>query len=154
MVKIPLADSGFENVYSNIECPVECFLFATNCFFDLRVFRADFGKNVAHCLRDDIDKFEEEWFVKAERATVADRATQNAPQNITTALVRRDDSICDREAQRANVIGDYAKRDVDFFLVVPILWGGCVSRRRLAATPYSWQRAGVFLSAQLFDLIV
>src|SRR6266566_7676800 len=51
------------------------------------------------------------------------------------------------------MIGDDAKGDVDFLLLVLILYGGCVSRRRLTETPYNRQQAGAFLAAQFFNLI-
>src|SRR2546425_6842503 len=84
-----------------------------NRFSDCFLFRADFRKDVAHRLRDNVDKFEEERFVKSEGATITHGATQNSTQNVTAAFVRRNDSVRDGEAQRADVISDDAKSDVD-----------------------------------------
>ena len=77
----------FEDANTLIERFVKCFFFVANRFFDRRLFRADFGKHVAHRFRDNIDKFEEERLVKAERAAVANRATQDATQNVTATFV-------------------------------------------------------------------
>ena len=66
MVEIPSLDSLFEDVYPYIERFVKCFFFTSNGFFDRFLFRADFGKHVAHCPCDNIDKFEEEGFVKVQ----------------------------------------------------------------------------------------
>src|SRR5438046_5459391 len=75
------------------------------------------GEDVAHRSCDNVDKLEKEWFLESERAAIADRSPQNTAQNVATALIGRNDSVGDRKAQRADVIGDDAKRDVDLFLV-------------------------------------
>ena len=82
------------------------------------LLRADLGKTVAHRASNDIDELEEKRFVKTERATVANGAAQDAAQDIAAAFVARLNAVGNREAQRADVIGDDAKRDVDLFLVV------------------------------------
>ena len=74
-------------VRCHVERPVKRFLFAPNCFLDSLLFRADFGENIAHRFRDDVDQFEEERFVKSEGAAVANRAAQDATQNVTASFV-------------------------------------------------------------------
>src|SRR5436190_22794878 len=93
MLEIPSLDSLFEDVYADIEGVVKRFFFASNGFFDCFLFRADFGKDIAHRPRHNIDKFEEERFVETKRSAVADRTTKNSPQNVTAPLVRRNDSV-------------------------------------------------------------
>ena len=72
---------------ASIQRPVKRLFLAANRFFNRLLPCAEFGKDVAHRLCDNIDKFEKERLVKTERAAVADRATQNAPQNVAAALV-------------------------------------------------------------------
>ena len=52
---------------------------------------------------------------------ITNSATKDATQNIAPAFVRGKDSIGDRERKRADVVGNYPKRHVDFFL----LWIDC-----------------------------
>src|ERR1700737_1598704 len=60
-----------------VERLVKRFLFAANSFLNRLLLRPDFGKDVAHRFRDDIDEFKEEWFVETKAAAVTDRAAQN-----------------------------------------------------------------------------
>ena len=53
-------------------------LLALDRFFNERFLRANFGKHIAYRFRNNIDKFEEERFVKSERATITNSATQYA----------------------------------------------------------------------------
>ena len=46
-----------------------------------------FGKHVPHRFSHHIDEFEKEGLVKTQRAAIANRATQDATQNVTTAFV-------------------------------------------------------------------
>src|SRR5204863_4890696 len=119
MVEIPSLDSLFEDVYADIEGVVKRFFFASNGFFDCFLFRADFGKDIAHRPRHNIYKFEEEGFMKSQRTAITDRPTQYATQNVAAAFVRWNDLIGNGKAQRTNVIGDHAKRDID----LDLFWG-------------------------------
>ena len=76
-----------KQLQSSIECSVKRLFLAHNCLFDCFLFRADFGKNVAHRLCHDVDKFGEERSVKTKCAAVANRAAQDTTQNITAAFV-------------------------------------------------------------------
>src|SRR6266403_4861628 len=69
-------DLTLEQLDAFIERLIKGFFFATNGFFDCRLFRADFAKNIAHRFCDNIDKFEEEWFVKTERAAIPNSTTK------------------------------------------------------------------------------
>ncbi len=40
---------SFEEFYAKVERIVKAFFFAADSFFDLRLFRAQFGKDIAHC---------------------------------------------------------------------------------------------------------
>ena len=53
----------------------------------VRLFCANFGKDIAHRSREDVDQFVEKWLVKSQGAAVADGAAQNAAQDITAAFV-------------------------------------------------------------------
>src|SRR5205823_5395104 len=68
---------GIKKIEASIQRLIKRFFFAAKCFFTCLLFRTDFGKYVAHRFRDHVDQFEEEWFMKAERATVADCAPQD-----------------------------------------------------------------------------
>ena len=105
------------------------------------MFCADFRKNIAHRFRDDIGQFEEKRIVKAEGAPVANRATQNATQNVTASFVRRNDSVGDREAKGTDVIGDNPKGDVDLFMIA--FTGSSMFRKSRS----------VFLAAEFFQLV-
>ena len=76
------------------------------------LLRANLWEDCAHSASDDIDEFEEKRFVKTERATVANSATENAAQNVTAIRVARLDAVSDGKTQRSDVVGDDAKRDV------------------------------------------
>ena len=97
------------------------------------LLRADFGKDIAHRSREHIDELVEERLVEAERAAVADRAAQDAAQDVVAAFVAGLDAVGDGEAQRADVVGDDAEGDVDLFLF------GC--RADLAAASACGERA-------------
>src|SRR5438552_2578726 len=88
-----------------IEDHIKLIFFASNGFFDCFLFRADFGKDIAHRPRNNIDKFEEEGFMKSQRTAITDRPTQYATQNVAAAFVRWNDLIGNGKAQRTNVIG-------------------------------------------------
>ena len=92
---------------------VKRFFLTQQCVFDQGLFDAQLGENVAHGLREDIDQAIEERLVKSERASVTHGAAQDAAQDVTASFVARLDSIRDREAQRADVIGDDTEGDVD-----------------------------------------
>jgi ELWxxDGT repeat protein len=63
------------------------FFFALNGFLNRFLFSADFREDVTHRPRHYIDKFEKEWFMETQCASVANRTTQNAPQNVTATFV-------------------------------------------------------------------
>ena len=98
----------------------------------MRLLFAQLGEDIAHRLGEDVHQFVEERFVKAERAAVADGAAQDAAQDVVAVLVARLDAVGDREAQGADVIGDDAEGDVDFFL----LGRRRCCRLRAACEPY------------------
>ena len=84
--------------------------------------------------------------MKSQCAPVTNRAAQNAAQNVAAAFVRWNDSVRDREAERADVIGDDAECDVDLFLLA------CSCRAAVSAAdvvsaeaPYNRQRRAYFL---------
>src|SRR4029078_86871 len=121
------------------------------------MLRADFRKDVAHGFCYDINKFKKERLVKSQCASVPHRSTKNATQNVPAAFVRWNDSVSDRERKRADVIGNDAERDIDFFLVRIIYRAAAPSAflcgRLAMRLPCNRQRAGVFLAAKLFELI-
>ena len=76
-----------KNRESFIESFVKRFFFAVDCLLDLFLLCADFREDITHVCCDNIDEFEEEWFVKTQRAAIANRAPQNAARYITAAFV-------------------------------------------------------------------
>src|SRR5262249_11750110 len=78
---------ALEKLNAFIECSVEGFFFASNYVFDCFLFCADFGENGAHCLRNDIDKLEEERFMKSKRPPITNCPAKNATQNVTAPLI-------------------------------------------------------------------
>ncbi len=110
--------SLLEQLDPSIERLVKRLFLAPQRFLDVLLLRADFGKDIAHRSGEDIDELEEERLVKSERASVADGAAQDAAQDVAAAFVARLNAVGDREAQRADVIGDDAEGDVDLFLLV------------------------------------
>ena len=101
----------------------------------------EFRENVAHRLRDHIDKFEEEGFVKAKCAAVTDCTTQDTAQNVSAAFVRWNNSVGNRKRKCPDVIGNHAESDVDLFLLV------------LASAFLFRNRRAVFLTAEFFELV-
>ncbi len=79
--------------------------------------------------------------MKAERAAVADRATQDAAEDVAAAFVARLDAVGNRETERADVVGDHAESDVYFLLLV---FAGAAGGRK---------GARVSFAAELLDLI-
>src|SRR6266545_2231069 len=84
-------DFALEKLDASVQRIIKCLLFAANCFSNWLLFGAHFRKDFAHRSCDDINQFEEEGFVESERPAVADRAAQDATQDISAAFVRRDD---------------------------------------------------------------
>ncbi len=82
----------------------------------LRFARADFGEHIAHRLREHVHEFVEERFVEAERAPIPHRAAQDAAQHVVAVGVAGLDAVGNGKAQRADVVGNDAERDVDGFL--------------------------------------
>src|SRR6266478_730889 len=111
----------FKREHALIERFVKRLFFAADCFSNCFLFRTDLGEDVAHRFRNHIDKLEEEWFVKPERATIADGTAQDAAQNVAATFVGRDDSVGNRKRKRADVIRDHAKSNIDLLLLVLIL---------------------------------
>src|SRR6266487_1664378 len=92
----PISSHKFiEELDALVERLVKRFFFGTNCFFDCLLFRADFGEGVAHRLSENIDELVEKRFVKTERATITNRSTQDATQDVAPSIVWRDDSVPD-----------------------------------------------------------
>jgi acetoin utilization deacetylase AcuC-like enzyme len=54
--------------------------------------------------------------LEAEGAAVAHGAAQDAAQNVVAVVVAGLDAVSNRETQRADVVGNHPKRDVNFFL--------------------------------------
>ena len=117
---LPGAASGclaLEEFDAFIQRPVERLLLALQHFLHVLLLRADFGEDIAHCPGEDVDELVEERFVEAEGAAVAHGAAQDAAQDVVAVVVAGLDAVGDGEAQRADVVGDDAEGDVDFFLL-------------------------------------
>src|SRR2546428_7088372 len=56
--------------------------------------------------------------MEAKGAAVANRAPEDAAQDVTTSFIRRLDAICNSKAQSPDVIGNHAEGDInlDLFL--------------------------------------
>ena len=75
--------------------------------------RADFREDATHRVGEYINEFVEERFVEAERAPVTHRPAQNAAQDIAAIGVAGLNAVGNREAQRADMVGDDAERDIE-----------------------------------------
>jgi hypothetical protein len=84
-----------------------------------------FRERFAHRIHDDRHERMQKRVAQAELLTTeADCAAEDAPQHIPAPLVAWNRAVRQREAQRANVIRDHPKCDVD-----PQLWRGRLSGR-------------------------
>ena len=95
---------------------IERLFFAPDRLLNPRLILSNFRKHVTKCARNDSDEIEEERLVKSQCATITDRTTENTTQNVTAPFVGRNYSVRDCEAQRADVIGNDTKRNVDLDL--------------------------------------
>src|SRR5205085_2418490 len=153
---------------SLVESLVETLFLAAQRFFDLGQLPAQFGKDIGHRANEHVTQIEKKRFVESQSPAVAYSPAQDTPKNVSAAFVARLNSVGDREAERADVIGDNAESDVNLFLFFPgehtrlgcsiRRLSGC-RRRGAASGPRGRVRsqirrigqcAGVLLSAQLF----
>ncbi len=74
--------------------------------------RPDFREHLAHCLREHVHEFVEERFVETKRAAVSHGASQDAAQNVVAVGVAGLNPVPNREAQRADVVGDDAEGNI------------------------------------------
>src|SRR5262249_27347685 len=95
--------------------------------------------------------------VETKCAPIANCATQNATQNVTATLIRRDYSVGDCKRESTDVIGDDAKRDIDFLLLQIICRAvapaASFCSRQAMRLPYNWQCRSVLFATELFQLI-
>src|SRR5712671_4129785 len=91
-------------------------LFSLNDFFDMHLLGSDFRKSMAHRLGEDGHKFVEERFMETQGAPVADGAAQDTAKNVMPFGVARLNAVSDGKAKSADVVGNNAKSDIDFFL--------------------------------------
>src|ERR1051325_5600073 len=91
---------------------VKGLFFATNRVSHQLLFGAKVGKNAAHSAIKNVNQPIEKRFVKSERPSIADRGSQDAPQNVSPSLIAWLDTIGDRKAQSPDVIGDHPESHV------------------------------------------
>jgi hypothetical protein len=75
-------------------------------------FFTNLGKNIAHRPGKICHQLMKERLPTTERPAVANRAPEDAPQDIVAVGVARLDAIGDRKAESTNVIGDDTKGHV------------------------------------------
>src|SRR5262245_43741758 len=105
------------------------------------LFLLNLREHMSHIRGQNIDQLVEKWLTKAERATIPHCPAQNTPQHVTSIGVPRLYSIRDGEAKSPDVVGNYAKRNINFLLFsIPV--GACRG-----------QRGSVFPSAQFLKFV-
>ena len=129
----------FKNRQPGVERFVKRFFFDANRVAHELAAGTDFREDIAHRFREDIDEFVEKRFLETERAPVADGAAQNAAQNVVAVAVAGSDAVGNGKRKRANVVGNDAEGNVDFFLFV------CALRSR------GGKRGRVFFAGKFFD---
>ena len=130
-----------EKLYAPVEGFVEGFLFDFQDIFDVFLFRADFGEDIAHRAGEDIDELVEEWRAETERAAVADGAAQDAAEHIVPVGVAGLNAVADGKGERADVVGNDAEGDIVFFLF------------GVASGTADGQRGSVGLAAEFFQFV-
>ena len=100
-----------------VEGAVEGFFFDADDVGDHRAAGADFREDVAHRLGEHADELMEEAVLQAERAAVADRAAQDAAEDVVTVGVAGLDAVGDRKGERTDVVGDDAEGHVVLLLL-------------------------------------
>ena len=111
-------DASKSNIFNaTVQRFVKRLLLRLDDLLDMRLFLADFGKNIAHSFSEDIHQFVKERLVETESAPVADGAAQNAAQDVIAVLVGGQNAIGDGKTERADMIRDYPERHVYFFLI-------------------------------------
>src|SRR6185369_7395763 len=93
--------------------PVERLLFIPNGVLHLLFAFPNLRKHIAHRLGQHVHQLVEKRLVKAQGTAVANGATQDPAQDVTTTFVRGLDAVGDGEAQRADVIGNNAESNVE-----------------------------------------
>ena len=93
------------------------------------------GKN-SPAVSQHIDELVEKRFLKTQRAPVTHSAPKDAAQHVVAIVVAWQNAVGNGEAQRADVIADHAKGDVDLFLFVRFAVRQC---------------GGVSFAAELFE---
>ena len=114
---LELAGFVFEEGDALVEGAVEGFFFDADHVGDHGTAGADFREDVAHRFGEHADELVEETVLQAERAAVADRAAQDAAEDVVTVRVARLDAVGDRERKRADVVSDDAEGHVVLLLL-------------------------------------
>ena len=136
-----LATSSLKQLHAAIQGFVEGLLLHADDFLDVLLFLANLRKNIAHRLRQHSDQLVEERIVKAQRAAVSHGAAQNPAQHIIPVGVARQNAVGNGKAQRADMIGDDAKGDVDLLLFGVAGRAGLWERRTHIVLPLSFSSA-------------
>ena len=95
-----------------VQSLVERVLLHLNRALNLLQASAEFMEYSPHLVGKHIYQLVKERFMEPKSAPIPYRAAQNAAEHIVAIRVARLNAICNREAERANVVGDYAEGDV------------------------------------------
>src|SRR2546423_3945690 len=154
--KLALQNLLSKKLQAPIQRLIKRLFLSSQHFFDVLLHGANFGENIPDFFGNDRNELVKKRLVEFKYATVANCAPQDAAENVTASFVTRLDSIRDRKAQCADVIGDDAEGDVDLFLfsicraAAPAAFFQLWQAVRL---PYNGKRRAVFLPAQLLQLV-
>ena len=136
---LELAGFVFEEGDTLVERAVEGLFLDADDVGDHRTAGADLREDVAHRVGEHADELVEEAVLQAERAAVADRAAQDAAEDVVTVGVAGLDAVCDGERKRADVVGDDAEGHVVLLLL------------RVADRTGGGQGGAVFLAREFFE---
>ena len=125
-------DFGFEERDPFIERLVEGFFLALQHFLDVRLSFAQLGKDIAHRAGEDVDQLDRRTARESLASGRSARRGAGCGAGRSCVRVARLDAVGDREAERADVVGDDAEGDVDLFLLG---LAGCAARRLASVQP-------------------
>ena len=101
---------GVENVHAVGNGLEESLFFQLQSLRDRALFGGQIRVGLAHFLDQRCDQLVEKRCAHAEFVTMANRAANDAAQDIATAFVARNHAVADEERARTDVVGNHAQR--------------------------------------------
>src|SRR6266487_5568571 len=116
---LQLFEQMIEHVQASIKCLPKLLLFKTQKFYDAITMQSQFDIVSAHQIYHRIGCLGQERFIQPKQFTVWYSTAKNAPENVATPFIARQDTIGSQEDQSTGMVCNHAQRDIGF-RVLPI----------------------------------